>query len=194
MGILANYIGRWIYRSAFGQKWLQQKVARILPYLSKEDKILDLGCGNALLTYQLQTLDYDVSPIDIKNLSYLPHIQPVLYNGNTLPYKDNTYSKILLITVLHHTINPYQMLQEASRVGKELIIIEDVYHNVFQQYLTYVTDTLVNAGFSNMTYQNKTEATWEAYFSSLGLTIKAKKSQKVLFFFRQVTYYVSKTC
>ena len=56
MGILANYIGKWIYRSAFGQKWLQQKVARILPYLSKEDKILDLGCGNAQIIGYLAKL------------------------------------------------------------------------------------------------------------------------------------------
>ncbi|MFN0202606.1 MAG: class I SAM-dependent methyltransferase [Bacteroidia bacterium] len=193
MGILTHRIGRGIYESALGKKWLQGKVARILPFLQKTDTILDIGCGNALLTAKLRELGYETTAIDVKNLSYLPEIVPVVYGGETFPFAEKTFDKALLITVLHHTKSPENLLKETSRIAKEIIIIEDIYRNVFQQYLTYFTDTLVNQGFSNMTYQNKDDQAWRDCFEVLGLKVKSSSSRRVLLFFRQVTYYLIHT-
>lgn len=191
-GLLKNNIGKWIYNSNFGKKWLSQKRVRIQPFLEKSDKILDIGCGNARLANELCQQQYDIQLLDVANLSDFPDFTPVIYQGKEMPFADNEFDKSLLITVLHHTENPVATLTEAKRISKHLIIIEDIYHNVIQQYLTYFMDTLVNFGFSNMTYQNRNDREWKDIFSQLSLVIEAESEQKVLFFFCQKTYFLRK--
>ena len=96
----------------------------------------------------------------------------------------------MLLTVLHHTPDPEKVLLEAMRVSKRVIIIEDVYSNKVQQYMTYAMDTLVNLGHSSMTYTNKNVAEWRAVFQEQGWTLKKATPRRVLLFFTQMTYVI----
>jgi len=190
-GLLKNNIGKWIYKSDFGKKWIAKKMVRITPFLQKEDTILDIGCGNARLAYALKENGYKIQLLDIENLSDFADFCPLLYNGEIMPFEDKKFDKVLLISVLHHTQNPISVLKEAKRISHKIIIIEDIYRNIWQQYLTYAMDTLVNFGFSNMTYQNQNDAEWKNIFFHLSLKIETESEQRVLFFFRQKTYFLS---
>jgi ubiquinone/menaquinone biosynthesis C-methylase UbiE len=190
-GLLKNNIGKWLYSSEFGKKWVSEKLSRITPFLREGDKIVDIGCGNARLAYGLKQNGFDICLLDIANLSDFSDFTPIVYNGNQMPFEDKKFDKALLITVLHHTENPLEVLKEAKRIAKEIIMIEDIYRNLFQQYLTYFMDTLVNFGFSNMTYQNRNDAEWKHIFSALSLKIQAENEKVVLFFFRQKTYFLT---
>ena len=98
------------------------------------------------------------------------------------------FDAALLLTVLHHSDNPELVLKETARIAKKIVIIEDIYSNKIQQYLTYFMDTLVNLGHSKMTYQNKSDAEWKQVFEALQLKLVAESSRPVLLFFRQATY------
>ena len=122
------------------------------------------------------------------NLSILPEIPVMVYDGEKLPYANNHFDNALLLTVLHHTTDPVAVLKESARVAKQVVIIEDVYKNVVQKYLTFGMDTLVNFGHSKMTYQNRSLEEWKLIFKDLNLEIIAEKQKRVLLIFRQATF------
>jgi len=173
--------------------WVENKTARFIQFLPHQYKILDIGSGNCLLTNNLIKKGYDVTAIDVKNLSILPSIQPIIYDGTKLPFKRDTFDAVLLLTVLHHCDTPKSIIEEAKRVSDTIIIIEDTYNNTIQKVVTQFIDLIVNLGHSKMTYQNKTEAGWEDTFNTLGLEILSKRRKSVLLFFRQTTYHLKKS-
>jgi ubiquinone/menaquinone biosynthesis C-methylase UbiE len=111
-----------------------------------------------------------------------------VYDGVHMPFEANSFDTGLLLTVLHHCPDPDIVLQEAARVSQKLVIIEDVYSNPIQQYMTYAIDTLVNFGHSSMTYQNRSDKEWKTTFDRMGFKLVEESSKSVLLFFRQATY------
>lgn len=183
---------RRFYESKTGKKWIRNKLASVLPYLDKADNIIDIGCGNGLISQKLTENGYHCTPVDVADLSIANNINVIVYDGRHLPYQDKSFDVALLLTVLHHCEQPLDVLQESLRVASRVIIIEDIYSNKIQQYLTYGMDTLVNLGHSNMTYQNKTDSAWKAAFDELGCILKASSSKNVLGVFRQATYVLER--
>lgn len=191
-GILKNALGKKIFASAFGKKWTAEKVSRFMPFLSPNEKILDIGCGNGLVSLYLQKKGFDITALDVADLAYSPKIKVMVYNGENIPFAENQFDVALLLTVLHHTDSPEKVLKEAARVAKKILIIEDIYENPFQQYLTYIMDTFVNFGFSNMTYQNKSDKAWRQLFAEMSLQVENVSYKRVLFFFKQATFFIKK--
>ncbi len=176
------------YRSRLGQAWIRKKLRPVLPYLTKGQQHVDVGCGNGLIVQHLRQQGYPCVAVDVANLSIVEDIAVTVYDGLHLPFEDRQFDTALLLTVLHHTPDPIPVLQETARIAKRLVIVEDVYSNPLQQYLTYGMDTLVNWGHSSMTYQNKSDAGWKAAFEAMNWRIVAESSQSILLFFRQATY------
>lgn len=191
--MLLNIIRRFdlvrrFYSSRIGRAWIAKKLRPVLPYLSNDQRCVDIGCGNGLIVQVLRQKGIPCDAVDVADLSIVPEVAVTVYDGLHLPYHDVAFDSALLLTVLHHTPDPVPVLREAARVAKRIIIIEDVYNNIVQQYLTYGMDTLVNLGHSSMTYQNKSDAEWKATFEDLGLRLIEVHQQSVLFFFQQNTY------
>lgn len=182
-----NFIGKF-YASNWGKKWVAAKLKNVLPHLDKKDKIIDIGCGNCMVIKTLQENGYTCTALDVADLSIVENIKVVVYDGAKMPFENQDFDAALLLTVLHHSDNPELVLKETARIAKKIVIIEDIYSNKIQQYLTYFMDTLVNLGHSNMTYQNKSDAEWKQVFEALQLKLVAESSRPVLLFFRQATY------
>lgn len=176
----------------FSKSWARGKYNRIKNFLDQDDLLLDLGAGKCALSWKLRQEGYNTTPVDVQNLSFCSEIEPIIYDGKKLPFADNSFDKILLLTVLHHIPQPETVIKEALRTADELIIIEDVYSNPLQKYLTFFADSLFNFEFIGHPHSNKTEKEWQKLFDDLGLEIKEKRKDKVLIFFDQVTYYLSK--
>ena len=176
----------------FSKSWAREKYNRIEIFLNKDDLLLDLGAGKCALSWKLKQEGYNTTPVDVQDLSFCSEIEPIIYDGKNLPFADNSFDKVLLLTVLHHIPEPEIVIREALRVADELIIIEDVYTNQLHKYLTFFTDSLFNFEFIGHPHSNKTENEWEKLFKDLKLKIKDKRKDKVLKFYNQVTYYLSK--
>ncbi len=175
--------------------WLwdaRQKLEKIAPYLSKNEHILEVGSGLGTVAHTLRQADYQVEPLDIQNHSLFPEIQPTIYDGRHFPYEDNHFDTVLILTVLHHTPHPEQIVAEAQRVGRKIIIIEDIYQNIFQKYLTFAVDSVVNWEFVGHPHSNRTDRAWRATFAKLGLEIKASYAYRFVGFFRQVLYVLER--
>jgi ubiquinone/menaquinone biosynthesis C-methylase UbiE len=175
----------WLWDAKF-------KIERIQEYLSPKDRILDIGTGPGSVCLLMNGESYNVTPVDVIDQTLSPEIDPEIYNGKKLPYENSSFDTALILTVLHHTSNPEEILLETKRVANKIIIIEDIYSNPFQKYLTYFVDSIVNMEFWGHPHSNKSDREWKELFIELGLKLKGAKYNRFLLFFRQATYYLEK--
>ncbi len=88
------------------QNWCIKKAKikedRLTKFYKEGESILDIGSGNCALNLLLQKQGKNITGVDIANKSAYPEITPVVYDGVTLPFADNEFDVVQLITVLHH--------------------------------------------------------------------------------------------
>ncbi len=127
-------------------------------------RVIDIGCGEGHLSKILKDKGYDVTALDIGDKSQIKDIEPIVYDGTRIPSLDLTYDTALLMTVLHHTSNPHKIIQEALRVAKRVIIIEDIYDTNFEKYKTFLLDSIFNLEFFTHPHSNRKDDEWKSYF------------------------------
>lgn len=164
------------------------KKKRLFKFYSNEENILDIGSGNCGLNLLIKNAGYQITSLDIVNKSVFEDIQPIIYEGQKLPFKDKEFEVVQLITVLHHIKEPEKNIAEALRVGKKLIIMEDIYENELQKYLTFTADSINNWEFLGHPHTNKSDAEWRKLFKNMGLKVVKAEYYDFLIFFKQVTY------
>ena len=182
---------------SFKEKFIRSKAKikykRLLPYLVKGEKILDIGTGNGALCKIMLESGFNMQSLDITNNSFFKEVSPKMFDGNEIPYPDRSFDTAILITVLHHTNKPEKLIEEASRVAKRIIIMEDIYTNPLQKHLTFLADSLANLEFSGHPHSNKTNQEWQAVFKNHKLEIISQNDHpNFLLLFRQVTYVLKK--
>lgn len=181
----------WLKRSIPARMAI--KLDRIASRIPENHQVLDLGTGNGGLCHELRKKGYAVTPVDVKDISLFEDVRPNIYDGEKLPYENGSVDTVMLITVLHHTPDPESILDEAIRVsGSRVLVMEDVYSNPIQKYLTYFTDSLVNLEFAGHPHTNKTDQGWQETFKAKGLKLVDRESFRTLIFFRQVIYVLEK--
>jgi len=95
-------------------------------------RVLDLGCGDGEVG-KICSLKNEVVLADIYKNNNIPKTGlrfRIFGQGEKIPFNDGEFSNVLLLTVLHHSDNPLQVLKEAVRVvkrGGRIIVIESVY-------------------------------------------------------------------
>lgn len=100
---------------------------QIEPYLCG-DSLLDIGCGNGLIADLARGHFNEIQLLDV--VRYLPNALRLPFKlyieGEPLPI-NHSFDTVLLLTVLHHSKNPLELLKLAwAATGKHLIIIESV--------------------------------------------------------------------
>jgi ubiquinone/menaquinone biosynthesis C-methylase UbiE len=168
------------------------KISKILlPLLKNSEKILDIGAGTCNITEILIKENKKVIPLDIKNLSCVSSIKPLIYDGNKIPFEDDYFDTALIICVLHHTNNQEALLKEAKRVAKNVIVIEDIYKNRFHYFVTKIFDTLINLDWENP-YKTKSDKEWKETFKKLNFKLKKSIFYKSFLIFNHVLYNLSR--
>ena len=99
----------------------------IAPYL-EGDSLLDVGCGNGRVANLLKNRFSRILLTDV--VKYVPEAYGLPFEpyveGSALPGED-TFDTVVLLTVLHHSSDPRELLKLAWRkTRKKLIIIESV--------------------------------------------------------------------
>lgn len=191
----------WVREKPYLKKILKQsiparmkiKLDRIAAYIPSDHQVLDIGTGNGGLCRELRGRGYEVQPVDVKNISFFEDVTPMIYDGRKLPFEAGSFPTTMLITVLHHIPDPESVLDEAIRASSNrIIVMEDIYKNPLQKYLTYFTDSLVNLEFAGHPHTNKDDAGWLQAFEDRGLKLVTREEFRTLVFFRQVIYVLEK--
>lgn len=149
-----------------------QIVPRITPFISKDDHIIDIGCGTGSVA---KVIKKEKSPqitlVDIQHNPMSIGYPVVIYDGKNLPFADNQFTISLLTAVLHHARSPMKVLNEAIRVTQDkLIIMEDVFTDVPGRVMTFIGDCVLNWEIHSP-FKNKTSAQWLKIFEKKNLRL-----------------------
>lgn len=127
----------------FTSKYRSRMVIRaIAPFISNNSKVLDIGCGNGVISYEIQQF-FNCSLIgtDILDYSKKNIIFKKMLKEDKLDFSDNEFDIGLFIEVLHHM--PFEtqlkLIKDALRICPKVLIFE-----VESTLLVKVADYLVN--------------------------------------------------
>ena len=128
--ISAGMIGSLHQKLVAGRR-VRVLAAHLSALVPRGARILDVGCGDGLIDHLIssQRPDVSIQGIDVlvrKNT----HIPVKHFDGTTIPYPYGSYDAVMLIDVLHHTVDPMVMLNEAQRVA-HTVLIKDHFRDGF---------------------------------------------------------------
>jgi len=164
----------------------------VSPYLNKKELILDIGPASCTVTEALIKQNLKVFPLDIENFSIVDAVLPTIYDGYKMPFKDNQFDTSLLLFVLHHTPDPMEVLIEAKRVSRKIIVFEDIVTSPTHKSLTAALDSLINLEFYNQPHTNKRDDEWKSIFSQLCLKVLSKEHKISVVIIRHALYVLEK--
>jgi ubiquinone/menaquinone biosynthesis C-methylase UbiE len=167
-------IGKGFSLSELSHHWMLTKTEQTREKINRylQGKILDIGLGAGTVAFSLKRDGHDVTSVDVVDLSLYSDIKPLLYDGDKLPFKKKSFDTGLLIGVLHHCGDQnIHVLEEAMRVCKRVICIEDTYRNDIERAFVSAQDQICNAEFYEHNYL--TVPQWRAVFKKRGWKVKA---------------------
>ncbi|MGA9040163.1 MAG: class I SAM-dependent methyltransferase [Terriglobales bacterium] len=155
--------------------------AQLIP---KDTRVLDVGCGDGLISSILQSKRPDIS---IQGIDVLPreqaHIPVKIFDGAHIPFEEGSFDVVLFSDVLHHTGDPVVLQREARRVASQCVLIKDHYRKglAATQRLRFM-DWVGNARFDvALPYNYWTEAQWNTAWRQIGLRPEQLVSQLRLY-------------
>jgi SAM-dependent methyltransferase len=159
------------------------KVAKaVLEILEHDDvkNVLDVGAYHGLMLYKMnmirpnKAIKYEGIDVLVPDRTYW-YVKK--YDGQSLPYKDNSFDAVLLIDTYHHAEDPDFLLSECIRVTKKYLIIKDHYYNNFLEWLILcIVDNLGNANFGiKLNYNFRNWYEWKNIIRKYNLKGKMKK-------------------
>lgn len=151
-------------------------VNRILPFLIRSKKIIDIGSGTGDVTFLLGKHGKDVTPVDVGDFHGPRLVETTVYDGQKLPFPDKSFDTAMLLMVMHHTPNPEIVFDEASRVAKEIVVIETSYTSPVSRWFTIMSDTVGNLRLKAFWSSYKSDPEWKGFFSRKNY--KIVKTQK----------------
>lgn len=95
-----------------------------------DGRILDCGCGEGMVGKLLSNDGYGVIVADVYEHARIRNLnlEFILLNQDApLPFPDDYFNNVLLLTVLHHSDNPDRLLKEVHRIARNkgrVIVIE----------------------------------------------------------------------
>lgn len=167
----------WKFLKKFYEKAAEKMVDEIEFFLDGDKKILDLGCGSGILAKKIEERKgVEVFGIDIFDgrLEKIPFKQ---FDGEKIPFSDNSYDVVLIAFVLHHANNPRTLLLEAKRVSKKIIIFEDIPEKILGKIRCFIHWISWNLFFGKrfIKFNFFSEKEWEKIFRELGFIVLEKK-------------------
>jgi len=179
MSVVGELHGRYVHSRRVNV--LTERISELIP---PNAKVLDVGCGDGLLsTLIMQNRpDVEISGIDVL-VRKDAKIPVTAFNGATIPFADKTFDTAIFVDVLHHTDNQLKLLDEARRVTRNSLIIKDHLLNGFLAGLTLrAMDWVGNASHGvALPYNYWPEQRWKAAFESLNLKIDCWESELKLY-------------
>lgn len=147
-------------------------VNRISPYIKNSRKLIDIGSGTGDVALLLRSEGKDVTPVDVEDFHGPRLVNTVIYDGKTLPFPNQSFDAALLLMVLHHTPNPKTVFSEASRVAREVVVIETSFTSPIHKFFTVVSDAIGNLRVEAFWNSYKTGREWRVFFEQHGFRIK----------------------
>ncbi len=146
----------------------------LLNILPEAGSVLDVGCGDGWLASQLaeQLPLTSFCGIDVL-VRPDTHIPISHFDGIEIPYPDDHFETVMMVDVLHHTVDPAVLLREAKRVARKFVVLKDhTRDGLAAQATLRMMDWVGNAHHGvALPYNYLSKAEWQRLFKHLELTI-----------------------
>ena len=121
MSLLDTIHGGYVFKRRV--RVLSRHLSELLPHNAS---VLDVGCGDGLIAQQIMEKrgDLTVKGIDVM-VRPQTHIPVEKFDGRKIPHADASFDAVMFVDVLHHTDDPFVLLQEARRVSRQAVVIKD---------------------------------------------------------------------
>ena len=136
--------------------------------------VLDVGTGDGSIAHAIQSRK---TGVEVRGIDVLvrpeTRIPVAPFDGETIPYADNSFDVVLFVDVLHHTTDPQILLTEAARVARRCVIIKDHCRDGLLAGPTLrFMDWVGNARFGvALPYNYWSHAQWAAGYQRAGLAV-----------------------
>lgn len=162
-------------------------------WLKKGDSVLDIGCGNGIITKLLKdNLAIKIIGSDIKN--YLIHDIPFIkIENNTLSSIKRKYDFAMLNDVLHHVPKNHQekLISESLNTAKKILIFE-----AEPTFLGKMTDIILNKyhyGSLDTPLSFRSANQWQRLFKKLNLKSYLIRARKPFWYpFSHIAFLIEK--
>jgi SAM-dependent methyltransferase len=124
---------------------LRETLAPIAPV----GRALDFGAGDGWFARSLLQagLAEEVVAVDVLRREETL-VEPVIYDGETLPFEDRSFDLVYTIDTVHHADDPAASLTEAMRCSREHFVLKDhTYERTLTKARISVLDELGNRRF-----------------------------------------------
>jgi len=134
--------------------------------------LLDVGTGDGSIAAAIATRrpDLHIEGIDVL-IRPRTSIKVKRFDGQHIPYEDESFDAVSLIDVLHHTTNPKALISESARVSRKYILIKDhLREGIFAETTLRLMDWVGNYGHDvALPYNYLSAAQWHTIFDELKL-------------------------
>lgn len=178
-----HLVGRIHSRLIFDRRRnvLARRLAALLPSGSR---LLDVGCGDGSLGALLGSL---VPGLHVEGVEV--HARPdcavpfQLFDGQHLPFPDNSFDLCLFVDVLHHSPAPVVILQDACRVSRKFVLVKDhLSESHFDYWTLRLMDWVGNAPHGvSLPYNYLSRAQWDEAFRQSSLVSRSTQTDLPLY-------------
>ena len=134
-------------------------------------KILDLGAGTGHYSAFLKSLGHSVVAMDVSDASEHAQISPIVFDGHTIPFEDDTFDVVLCMFVLHHLGHQDELLSEMCRVARRAVIVaEDLRENAWDRCWSGAHSRFTDWGRARHSFHSNSE--WRKRFQRQELTVR----------------------
>lgn len=148
---------------------LADRIAGLLP---ENASVLDIGCGDGLISglVMAERPDVHVQGVDVL-VRPNTRIPVEKFDGQSVPRSDGSFDVVMLLDVLHHTDHPMNLLAEAARLARRHVLVKDHDGGGFLARPTLrLMDWIGNARHKvHLPYNYWTGRRWQTAFRDLGL-------------------------
>lgn len=171
MGLFESAVGYFHDRGILHRR-VKALASAIAPLLPKSARVLDVGCGDALLDQALLEMrpDLRIEGVDVLVRAGTP-IPVREFDGRQLPFADGEYDVAMAIDVFHHAADAEALMGEMKRVARRSLVIKDHFlHGLPSELILKAMDWVGNSRYGvRLPFSYWSEAEWSGAWDRCGI-------------------------
>lgn len=132
----------------------------------RHSRIIDIGAGKGHLAQELERqLDARVTMVDVASYNYT-RLPLTICDSRSLAFGNDSFDYALLSFVLHHSPHPERIVEEALRVARHVILVENDVRGAVRGLVTRVIDSWPAVRYGTPPcYRTRTRDEWLVWLS-----------------------------